>query len=364
MTALEKPRETLSSVREILSEGTFDNPTYLGVLYFLRDIGFFIVSMVLLWKIDTWYLLPFLWFFAGVTIAALFVVGHDAAHGALFKNEKLAYWIGQIAMLPSLHAYNQWAYGHNRIHHGHTIKLQGDFVWHPVSVEEYKKFNIFRKAFHRIAWSAWGGGLYYLVEVWLKGMVLFTAPLKEALRDKIIMLVFAFASGGLVYYFGGLTPNGFDVRTGLWFFTKVWLLPFIAWNYFIGTTVYVHHIRPEIPWKDSSEWTPFYGQMRGTVNYHIPYIFNFFFHNIFIHSPHHVHMKIPFYHLPRALGEIKAHYPSYVVERNTFTKDYFHSTSKCKLIDPSTGKWMTYKEALNDSESQDETDNELETVAT
>ncbi|TGL63497.1 fatty acid desaturase [Leptospira sarikeiensis] len=356
-----EPKETLGGVREILSEKSFDNPTYLGISYFLRDLFFFGLIMFLIWNVDSWYFLLPLWTFAGLSIASLFIIGHDSAHGSLFKSEKLSYWIGQIAMLPSLHAYNQWAYGHNRIHHGHTIKLKGDFVWHPITPNQYKKFGLLRKGFHRLAWSAFGAGIYYLVEIWLKGMVLFTAPMKEALRDKLLMLAFAFGSAGAVFYFGGNSPLGFNAQLGAWFFLKVWLLPFISWNYFIGVSVYVHHIRPEVPWKEADEWTPFYGQMRGTVNYHVPGFLNFFMHNIFIHSPHHVHMKIPFYKLGVALEEIKVHYGKYVVERESLWKDYFESTSKCKLIDPDTGRWMTYSEAFND---EDESEAELDTVAT
>ncbi|TGL73864.1 fatty acid desaturase [Leptospira yasudae] len=363
MNSGSSPKETLGSVRETLSDGTFANPAYKGIGYFLRDLFFFGVAITLLWHIDTWYLLPFLWFFAGMTIAALFVVGHDCAHEALFENRFLRYWIGQIAMLPSLHAYNQWAYGHNRIHHGHTIKRQGDFVWHPATAEEYAKFGIFKKMMHRFFWSAWGGGFYYMIEVWLKGMVFFTAPLKEAGRDKWIMLSFAFISSGLVFYFGGSANGVFDAGAGFWMFTKVCLVPFIAWNYFMGITVYVHHIHSEIPWKTKDEWTPFYGQMKGTINYHIHPVMNFFFHNIFIHMPHHVHMKIPFYNLKRALNEIKAVYGDHVLERDTIFGDYFKSTSLCKVIDSETGKWMTYREARNvANDTTDADDEELEII--
>ncbi|WP_078129664.1 fatty acid desaturase [Leptospira alexanderi] len=340
------PKETLGSVRETLSDETFANPTYKGIGYFLRDLFFFGVAITLLWNVDNWYILPFLWFFAGMTIAALFIVGHDCAHEALFKSKFLQYWIGQIAMFPSLHAYNQWAYGHNRIHHGHTIKRQGDFVWHPVTTKEYAEFGIFKKLMHRCFWSVWGGGIYYMVEIWFKGMVLFTAPLKEAGRDKLIMLSFAFISSGLVFYFGASSSTGgFDVLAGLWMFVKVCVVPFLVWNYFMGITVYVHHIHSEIPWKKKQEWTPFYGQMKGTINYHINPIINFFFHNIFIHMPHHVHMKIPFYNLKRALNEIKTVFRDNVLERDSILKDYFKSTSRCKVINSETGKWMTYEEA-------------------
>ncbi|EPG76203.1 stearoyl-CoA 9-desaturase [Leptospira fainei serovar Hurstbridge str. BUT 6] len=347
------PKETLGSVREIISQKSFDNPTYKGILYFIRDLAVFAFTIFLLWNVESWYILPFLWILVGLSISSLFIIGHDAAHGALFKSERLSYWIGQIAMLPSLHAYTQWAYGHNRIHHGHTIKLKGDVVWHPITPKQYRSFGLLRKGFHRIAWSVFGGGIYYLVEIWLKGMVIFTAPLKEALRDKIIMLTFAFGSAAAVFYFGGKTANGFDNSLGAWFLLKVWILPFLSWNYFIGITVYVHHIHAEIPWKGSKDWSPFYGQMMGTVNYHIPGFLNFFLHNIFIHSPHHVHMKIPFYRLGHALQEMKVHYSSFIQERKSIFKDYFRSTSRCKLMDEKTGCWMTYSEAFDDEDESE-----------
>lgn len=88
------------------------------------------------------------------------------------------------------------------------------------------KMNI-QKVDASIFWSIWGGGFYYMIEIWFKEMVLFTAPLKEAKRDKLIMLSFAFISSGLVFYFGASSiPGVFDIGTGLWMFTKVCLIPF------------------------------------------------------------------------------------------------------------------------------------------
>jgi len=41
-------------------------------------------------------------------------------------------------MLPSLHAVEVRFFGHNRVHHGHTVKQGLDFVWHPLIVEQYE----------------------------------------------------------------------------------------------------------------------------------------------------------------------------------------------------------------------------------
>lgn len=337
-----KKRVNLGAVRETLPQEVFHNPVYKGILLFLQDLILFGAVFTSLWLVDSWYLLLPLWVLSGLMISALFVVGHDAAHGALFKSDALNYFIGTLAFLPSHHAYNQWAYGHNRIHHGHTVKLGADFVWHPVNTIEYKKLSAFKKLMHRLYWSIIGGGIYYMIEIWLKGMVFYKAPAKNASRDKLVVFLFAIAVSSTIIYFGGTNGDTFSWATGLWFWFKMYLVPFIAWNYYIGITVYVHHINPDIRWKKHSDWTPFHGQMIGTINYHIPKLLNIVLHNIYVHLPHHVHMKIPCYNLRKALEIIKINFKDYVVERNTIFADYIRSTQKCKLIHPETGEWMGY----------------------
>ncbi|MCB1322310.1 MAG: fatty acid desaturase [Leptospiraceae bacterium] len=338
-------RLTWKSIRDSIPVEAYENPTLPGLLYFARDLLCFGIVFTLLYRAESWYWLPVLWLLAALSISSLFVIGHDAAHGALFKSKRLAYWIGQLAMLPSLHAYNQWCYGHNRVHHGHTIKLKGDFVWHPVSPEEYRKKNWFGRMLHRLYWSPVGAGPYYLLEIWLKGMLLYTAPQKGALRDKLLVIGFALSVSAVLIYTGGQSPAGFDIAAGLWMWAKVFLVPFIGWNYTMGFTVYVHHINANIPWKERSDWSPAYGQLFGTVNYHIPAVFNFFLHDIYIHMPHHVQVRIPFYNLKKALAGIKSVYGDFVIERATPFRDYLRSTRACKLFDSRTGRWYRYADA-------------------
>ncbi len=338
-------RLTWKSIRDVISPEAYANPTGRGLYYFVRDLIVFAAIMVGLYFANAWYLVAPLWILSGFAISALFIVGHDACHGALFKNKRLAWWVGQTAMLPSLHAYNQWSYGHNRVHHGHTIQLEGDFVWRPVAPEAFRELSWFKRVLHRIYWSPVGAGLYYMNEIWARGMLLYTAPQAGALRDKLIVVGFALAVSAACIYAGGAAPSGFDWSAGLWLWTKMALVPFLFWNYCIGFTVYVHHIHDEIPWKGRGEWTPAYGQLFGTINYHIPRFLNFFFHDIFIHMPHHVQVKIPFYNLKLALEDIKQHYGPYVAERNSMFRDYLHSTAHCKLFDAASGRWLPYSAA-------------------
>ena len=342
--AEEPARLTLQTVKGILSQDVFKNPTWKGITYFIRDSILFSAIFYTLWNTNTWYYVLPLWIVAGFIISGLFIIGHDAAHGALFKNSRLGWWIGQISMLPSLHAYSQWEYGHNRVHHGHTIKWGADYVWHPKTPEEYKNMSGMAKMMHKLYWSPVGGGIYYLIEIWLKGMIFFTAPSPGAARDKNIIIVFGLALNAAIIWFGGQTPEGFNAAQAGWMWFKVFFMPFLLWNYCIGVTVYVHHISDRIDWKKDKAWSPFHGQVLGTANYHIPFITNIFFHHIFVHMPHHVHMKIPFYNLEMALAEIKKVYGEYVIERKSIVSDYLHATNRCKLYDISANKWLKYSD--------------------
>src|SRR5262249_33071909 len=94
-----------------LPAACYANPAWRGLAYPVRDRAMFAGVTTLLLVVDRPVLLPVLWLAGGLTIGALFVVGHDAAHGALFRSRRLAYWTAQLALLPSLHAYEVWVLG-------------------------------------------------------------------------------------------------------------------------------------------------------------------------------------------------------------------------------------------------------------
>src|SRR5277367_3843717 len=75
----------------------------------------------------------------GVITTRLFIIGHDAAHGALARSRFLNAFIGRLALLPSLHPFSLWVVGHNRVHHSFTNLKGRDFIWIPFSPAEYRK---------------------------------------------------------------------------------------------------------------------------------------------------------------------------------------------------------------------------------
>jgi omega-6 fatty acid desaturase (delta-12 desaturase) len=329
---------TLKPVIDVIPERCYQRSTVRGLGLLVRDLAVYGLAVTGLLLTDRWYLLLPLWVLAGVAVSGLFVLGHDAAHGALFDSGRLNAVVGRVTMLPSLHAVEVWVFGHNRVHHGHTLRQGMDFVWHPTSPDEYAAMGRFARLVHRLEWGPFGAGAYYAHRVWVDKMLRFTPPdrwRRAMRRDQAIVAVFALGTlAGLVAAQG--------IGSGLWTWTKVVVVPFLLFCQVIGWVVYVHHIDPETRWWPRREWNKFRGQVEGTTVLWGPPGWDLFFHWIMVHLPHHVDMRIPCYRLPAAARAIQQAYPDEVIERPIRVRDYLRSVRSCKLHDFETGTWHRY----------------------
>jgi omega-6 fatty acid desaturase (delta-12 desaturase) len=296
--------------------------------------------------VDTWWALPILWALAGLGVAGLFVLGHDASHGALVESRRVNRTIGRLCMLPSAHVEAAWDLGHNRIHHGYTTRQDFDFVWHPMTVDEYRALGLVGRLRHRFEWSFLGSGAYYAHSVWLGKMWLFRGGGKRQGtidRDKaVVAAVSALMVTGAVVV-GALTGGW---ATAIWLPLTMFVIPLLVFFQIIGWTVYVHHVAPDIRWWPKREWSQFKGQMESTTVLHLPRLVNrLWMHNIMVHVPHHVDTRIPFHRLPQAADAIAAAYPDTVRESNASIRRFWHSTRTCKLYDFDAGRWLPYSAA-------------------
>lgn len=336
----------LKPVLDAIPAHCYERSTARGLGLLARDL--------VLWGLAVWGLLstnnPFLlvplWLLAGAVVAGLFVIGHDAAHGALFDSKRLNSVVATIAFLPSLHATELWRYGHNRVHHGHTLKQHIDFVWHPLTVEQYQALSRFGRLRHRLEWSFLGAGAYYVRDVWWNKMVLFTPPERWARamrRDQAIVATFALGALAVLVATSGLA--------GVWLWVKVLVIPFLLFCQAIGWVVHVQHIAPDIRWWSRRDWNRFKGQVEGTTILWGPPGWDFLFHWIMVHVPHHVDMAIPCYRLPEAARAIAEAYPDHVHEHRISPRQYLANTKACKLYDWEAGCWVGYPEKASPSKS-------------
>lgn len=341
----DKPGSLLPVIR-IIPEEAYDNPTWKGLAYFFRDLLVYGLVIFGLIVVDNPVAVVALWIVSALAVSALFIVAHDAAHEALFKSKRLNSTIGHLAMLPSWHVYEGWKLGHNRVHHGYTVREGFDFVWHPYTPEQFAAMNAFQRLRHRFEWSWLGAGAYYMREVWWHKMMVGRPParwVKGIRRDRFVVLGFIVAaSAGLGWL--GWSRTGTLIGAA-WLVFKVLVVPFIGFNFVIGSLVHVHHVAPDIRWWKRREWTKFKGQMEGTTILRVPKGMDFFFHWIMIHIPHHVDMRIPMYKLEVAADAIKAAYPDTVHDEPLRFRDFVRNTRQCKLYDFDEGRWLTYAEA-------------------
>ncbi len=308
----------------------------------------YVVPIALLALTDRWWAVPVLWVAAGLGIAGLFVLGHDASHGALFRSRRANRVLAWLCMIPSVHVEAAWNLGHNRVHHGYTTRQGFDFVWHPTTPDEYSDMKAVARLRHRFEWSFLGSGAYYLRVVWWEKMWRFAPGGKHRAairRDKFLLgsvMVVMLAIPAIV---GAVEGGWVDA---IWLPVKLIVVPFLVFVQIIGWTVYVHHVSPDIRWWPRREWSQFKGQMESTTILRFPRVVNrLWFHNIFVHVPHHVDARIPFHHLPAAAAAISDSYPDTVKVDRFSPGDYARATRTCKLYDFDAGHWLPYSAATH-----------------
>ncbi len=338
--------DSLNDVRAIIPPSCYERPTPVAARALLRACVLYAIPLVALALTDRWWALLVLWPLAGLGVAGLFVLGHDASHGALVDSRRVNRVIAQLCMAPSVHVEAAWDLGHNRIHHGYTTRQGFDFVWHPLTTDEYRALGRLARLRHRLEWSWLGSGAYFMRTVWWDKMWRFNAPGKRhgaIVRDKITLGTFIAAVVGVTALIGAIT-NGWV--GAVWLPIKLFAVPFLLFLHIIGWTVYVHHVSPDIRWWTRREWTQFKGQMDSTTILRIPRLVNhLWFHNIFIHVPHHVDARIRFDQLPRAAAAISAAYPQTVHSSRLSIRRYVGTTRACKLYDFESGTWLPYSAA-------------------
>ncbi|MBW2416113.1 MAG: fatty acid desaturase [Deltaproteobacteria bacterium] len=334
---------TLTDVIACLPANCYERDAWKSAVPMARDLATYAgVSIALVLVDSPWLLVP-LWVLAALSVSALFILAHDAAHGALYENPRANRVLGRIAMLPSLHLYDAWVFGHNRIHHGHTARQHMDYSWHPLTPEQYCALSRIGKLGHRLKWSCFGAGVYYLHEVWWKHMICFRPPAKIASavrRDRIVVGGWA-AGVFLALLMAGWSSYG-TLAGGLWMWIKVFAVPFLLFGWVIGWTTYVHHVGPDVAWHARRRWTKLKGPMHGTTTVYVSRWLNFFLHNIFLHVPHHIDARIPWYKLPAASDAILERFGDRVGARVYRLRDYLRSTRVCRLYDFEREAWTGY----------------------
>jgi omega-6 fatty acid desaturase (delta-12 desaturase) len=342
------------SVREIKSaipQEARTRSSARGVLVFAFAFLFWLGAFAGVLLAPTWLIKFLSGGVLGLGIAVLFVLGHDACHGALTPNRRLNGWLGRIAFLPSLHPFVAWEYSHNVLHHGWTNLRGRDPVYVPFSKAEFDQLPRWRRTLERVYRSMLGVGLMYLVEVWWK-LELFPAPNhrkkideRGSFRlDRALVLAFAVLQIVAVLLLSKVPESsqaGAATMIGLIAVSVLW--PFAAWNWLMGFFTYQHHTHPTVAWyANVDDWSFFDGQVRGTVHVEFPWLIEFVLNNIMQHTAHHVDPRIPLYNLKESQAELERKFADAMVVEHWTLRGYRDLFRICQLYDYEGRQWLDF----------------------
>lgn len=277
-----------------------------------------------------------------VGIVRLFLIGHDACHGALTDSDRLNSVLGRLAFLPSLTPFSLWYVGHNVVHHGFNNLRGRDFVWEPKSPEDYRNLPAWRRALERLYRSAAGPAPYYFLEIWWKrlyfpGLARLKTRRWQFVADCTAVTVVAVA------WIAGLALVAGPMGVSAWMLVTLGvILPFFMWIWTVGLVIYLHHTAPDLRWfDDRREWLKAAAQATATRHLTLPPLFETLLHQIMAHPVHHLDGTIPCYHLKAAQRRLMEMLPEIKPVRLTW-RYYRECVRICKTYDFSAGTWRPF----------------------
>ena len=283
----------------------------------------------------------------GAFIAILFVIGHDACHGALTPSAPLNQWLTRLAFLPTLHPASPWEFGHNQLHHGWTNLKGVDYGYTPFTLEEFRALPAWRRGVERFFRTPLGMPFFYMHIVWWRHLIWpRPADLRKLHKGWLVFdlgLVAAFfmaeltLSGWIGWQQGGRSGAVVNMLLAV-----IW--PFLIWNWIMAFVTVQHHTHPRVAWFDSrEEWTVFSGQFESTVHVRMPRWLEVLYHDIFEHNAHHVDPKIPLYNLHASQRELELAYPNSVTIIHTSLPALSATLRACKLYDYRQHRWTDFE---------------------
>jgi omega-6 fatty acid desaturase (delta-12 desaturase) len=280
---------------------------------------------------------------AGFVTGRLFIIGHDACHQSLTPHRTLNRWLGRIAFLPSLTPYSLWEVGHNVVHHGYTNLKGVDFVWAPLTQQEYGSLSRSRRLLERTYRSGWAPGLYYMVEIWWRRMF-FPTKANMPSRRPVFFRDCVLVSGYGVLWLGAVLWAAHASGQSMLLLALLgFVVPFLFWCAMIGFVVYVHHTHVRIRWHaERDEWSRAGPFVTTTVHLTFPWRIGSLLHHIMEHTAHHVDMSIPLYRLADAQQKLEELLPQRIVVQRFSWRWYFDTAKRCKLYDFDADCWTGF----------------------
>ena len=287
---------------------------------------------------------------AGLAVAMLFALAHDAAHGSLARSRRANRLLAAICFLPSWYPYTPWIRGHNHLHHGWTNVAECDYSWRPVSPAAYLAMPRWRRRVERAYRAWWGLWAHSIVEIWWKHMAMPRDDdrrylnLRHLAADRLLVAGWVSVQVAVCWF---AAPRWSTLAGGPpmppWTIAAaVVLIPWWIFHVLFSVVTYLHHTHPSVPWVRTRRESGFFaGQVQATVHVELPYWVELLLHNITVHGAHHVDPRIPFRHLPPAQRRLEREFDAVRVERWSL-RSFVRVTRTCELYDYEARQWRRF----------------------
>jgi omega-6 fatty acid desaturase (delta-12 desaturase) len=288
---------------------------------------------------------------AGVAVAMLFALAHDAAHGSLAESTRVNRLLAIICFLPSWYPYTPWIRGHNHLHHGWTNVAECDYSWRPASPEQYLTMPRWRRALEHVYRSWYGLWVHSIVEIWWKHMAMPREDDRRFLNarqldaDRLLVAGWLAAMAALCWVAAGWsTSAGGPALHPIVVFALVVLGPWWIFHVMFSVVTFLHHTHSRVPWFRTKRESGFFaGQVQATVHVELPRWIELLLHNITVHSAHHVDPRVPFRELPEAQRRLEHAFASDIVVERWSLVSFVSVTRRCKLYDYDRHRWLDFR---------------------
>jgi acyl-lipid omega-6 desaturase (Delta-12 desaturase) len=245
--------------------------------------------------------------------ANLFVLGHECGHFIFSKYKWANKMVGHFILSIFHIGFHNWKISHN-FHHTYSQCINKDTTWtkDKMTMSQYLASQNKIQQDYKIAYGTPVGILvgfyvacfkYFLFAKYHSFISLSTQQKQQLAFSSFLVFVIGFGHLSLFYWLGGAS-----------FYFLFHLLPLMIGAIFAVGFPLLQHAHEKAVYFDEKSWTPLRGQILGTYNFRMPYIFERLFNDVNFHTVHHISTKIPWYHLRKAHQGLKEKYPDYIFE--------------------------------------------------
>lgn len=330
------PDFTRADLKAAIPDHCFRPSTARSMAYLLFDIAMIALGYWALSQVSAWYLKVPLIFFIGTMLWAVFVIGHEAGHGAFSRSRKVNTVIGILTHAPLLVPYRGWQRSH-AMHHMKTGHLQEEEVFRACRAEQdwFSRKVLFRSGlFLLIGWPMYKLGYRNITTYdpihgshFLPVSDLYAPHVKWSWAASVI---------GVLLFLGLYVALG--VTFG-WMFALTYIIaPYFVYAMWLTFVTYMQHVAPEVPVYDREDWTSLKGALATVDRNYGP--FNWLTHNIGnLHAIHHIFPTIPHYHAHEATEAVKPILGDWYMKSDRFVlTDFVRTLIGCHYVEPDEGK--------------------------